>query len=135
MKRRIYKGLLLLAITSFLAACKNDGDSNALSCSKPVNSVWNGTNVSLILDLSDFELNQTDTAIFTLATGEECTAIGKIEGDECSGTFIINSSQYTGGGSGDPGCADLVGTDRYTIEGSKMTACDSADENACNSYK
>jgi|GEM_PF-4472850 len=137
MKRKMLKGLLLLALTSSLAACNDDGnseDSSSLVCDKTVTSFWRGTNIALNLDLSGFELNQTDTAVFTLSTGEECTAIGKIEGDECSGTFIMNSSQYTGGGFGDPGCSDLVGTSRYTIEGSEMKACNTADETACNFY-
>ena len=130
----MYRKIVLILMATTLMAC-DDGDSKAQSCDKPVTSSWEGTNVALDLDLSGFELNQTDTVIFTLGSGEECTAIGQIEGDNCSGTFIINSSQYTGGGSGDPGCSDLIGTDRYTIEDSEMKVCDSADDTACNFYE
>lgn len=131
----MYKIIPTILMAFTLVACGGDGDSNALSCDKPINSFWTGINVALNLDLSDFEINQSDTVVLTFPTGEECTGIGKIEGDECSGTLIVSSGQYTGGGSGDPGCADLIGTDRYTIEGSEMTVCDSDDESACNFYE
>lgn len=130
----MYKIIPTVLMAFTLVACGGGDDNKAPTCEKQVNTFWEGINVALNLDLRGFEINQTDTIVFTLATGEECTSIGKIEGDECSGTFIINSSQYTGGGSGDPGCSGFIGTDRYTIEGSEMTVCDTADENDCNFY-
>lgn len=125
---------LLLIIPLLIIACSNDDGSSGPVCTKDVRSTWAANEVNLTLDLSQFELNTPDSIVFNFSTGEQCTANGQITGDGCAGTFVITSSVYTGGGSGDPGCSTMIGTDNYSIIGSDMTVCEANNPASCYTY-
>ena len=135
--------LVLFMVLPFIWSCGDDDSSPAVvgdgspvaaTCVKQVASTWFTPDLNLSLDLTGFQLNTPTAFDLNFQSGEQCTATVNITGDGCTGTWVVTSANYAGGGAGDPGCSQLIGTDTYSIVGSIMTVCDASVPTECAVY-
>lgn len=130
------KLLSIFFVCLILMGCnsKKEGET-PIACSKTVTSEWTSSDIGVTFDLSSFQMGVIGSTLFNYVGGEVCDVSLRITGNDCSGSFIITGGTYQGGGSGDPGCADLSGIKDYSISGIRMRYCNANDNIDCDEFE
>lgn len=121
---------LIILLCSTLAACAKPSDSTPAAASgscgeKPFKSKWVHPTYLFVMDLITAESGKSLTVALVVSGGATCTAKMVFTGVECSGTYAVTEAAYAGGGSGDPGCADLNAAGNYTKSDRGLTLANS----------
>jgi len=124
---------LLLSLAVNLSACAKSESGSTSTPTKSLFSQWVRTDGTLTIDLSGGALGVWYSYDFTASSGEVCSCDVYGTGTASSGQYAITNCAYTGGGSGDPGCAGIDGNGTYSITGSSMRMCNAAG--TCKDYQ
>lgn len=100
--------------------------------SKDLFSVWTADDNSEIIDLRGMDFGVGMNMGLEAGTGERCYCSLAIGGTQASGTALLGSCTYTGGGSGDPGCAALNQAYTFTNSAAIFRLCNAS--NHCTTY-
>jgi hypothetical protein len=130
------KVAVLIFIAFYFTGCSKSGGGStpASQCTKPIQSLWTEETGLAQIDISDVPFDVLTPYELIISNNGSCVMDVFLSGENCSGTINTINSVYVGTDV-DPGCADLVGLENYTIEGAKMTVCDYNDETDCGFYE
>ena len=135
-ERRGVMRIILVLVTIFLMGCqKHNTVSPTISCEgKPLASEWFTISTSgylLEIDFSTFTIGNKHTVQMTIDKAI-CEMEITAQGVDCQGSYIVESSSYIWGGSGDPGCALLNGKGTFEKTEKILIMCDHI---GCEEYK
>jgi hypothetical protein len=108
---------VVLLLSILLTACQHRSDEASAPVIKGLFSIWYADSAPVSLDLRQAVLGQTMPMVFTYNTGATCTCSVFASGDQNYGAYVVAGCAYSGGGTGDPGCAGLNESGNY-IKGS-----------------
>lgn len=109
--------LAIIAILILGLSCSKNNSSQTSQCLEPsVSNMWAEISDSpSFFDFSQVVLGDISQGKITYWDKSVCTFEIKSYGGPCSGGIEIINSQYSHGGSGDPGCGYLNGDIKYEI--------------------
>lgn len=130
MKSTLLPTLMFLSITLISSCGSNDDDDSATVIErqedneKNLFSRWSSES-GFILDLTNGTFNTPTNITFFFQDGSTCNCGMTITGTQSSGEIDLSTCFYTGGGNGDPGCAQLDdgGPGTYTKSPTDLRIC------------
>ena len=114
---------VLMALT--LMSCGEEGAND-----KSLFSAWSNADTGFVLDMSSSSFGSSSMVWF-ITGGATCTSTITMGGTESQGSAVVSNTVYSGGGSGDPGCASISGTVTFTKTSDTLTICNSG---TCKDY-
>jgi hypothetical protein len=121
-----------------LASCSKGADANSIACAtgpsatpKSLFSSWTAKDCSETLDLTAAYVGFSSAMVFKFTDGARCACTNTLCGTTASGSYLFTSCSYAGGGTGDPGCANLSGHGgNFTASNTELVICDTT----CTTY-
>ncbi len=130
--------LTLLFLSLIFVSCGKDGDNGDDAQNqeeKSIFSKWTRDD-GFFLDFTGERFNAPFGMTVFISDGSTCNCRLVISGTESLGAVKVSSCSYTGGGSGDPGCAVLLENNTvpytYTKENSTLLFCSAPND--CGTY-
>lgn len=128
----MHKIVLLGLTVSLIAAC-GGGSGGGDAASKSLFSSWTEASTGYVINLTGGSFGNTLPFTFILVNGAKCGCDVNLVGTEASGTYVVSSCQYTGGGPGNPNCSALNSNGSYSKTGSTLKLCSSSGS-SCETY-
>lgn len=128
------RGAAALAALCALLSCASDPHKDTQSCvsGKPFASDWFTIADGYFKEMRLSSLAAGGDIAFVVLDKSVCEVTFSTTGFGCAGDYEITDSEYVGGGSGDPGCASLVGRGTYKKETDRLTICEGR---VCHEYR
>jgi len=120
----VYKILILVSLLTVGCAGSGGSSGGGTASVKSLASNWTRSDNTLSLNLTNIQIGVPLTFNFTFTSGAICQCSITVTGLEASGNYTVSSCNYTGGGSGNPGCASLNSTGTYSKPASQLSICD-----------
>lgn len=115
-------GAVAPALTASPAVCS----ATISPTSKSLFSTWTATDCSETVQIHGSTLGGLRNLTLTLKGGATCYCDITLCGTTADGSYMYQSCSYTGGGTSDPGCANLDGRGgTFASNGFEMTVCGS----------